>query len=120
MFHSDDHFSRLCSKVRRILVGSGQAAEDIAAYHAPSECYRDLNHATAYSLQAALDEAGMTADEFVQEFEARTSPKYLYFSGMDPRDILLNPLEYRVEGGIRFDSRSMLDMLADSPEADEV
>jgi len=74
----DDRFSRAVSAIRNITSGFAESQEDIARYHAPSECYTLVARKAAARAKEALDQLGYATYEFTLEVLRRADHKQAY------------------------------------------
>lgn len=81
-FKADDRLSRAISKITRLISHTAQAADDIALYYAPSECYTDLYKGLARKISEALIEFDYTADDLIAEATERTNARFVYMLGL--------------------------------------
>lgn len=79
---SCDLLSRTISKINRLITDANQAADGIALYYAPAECYNDLYRALAKEIKWVLIESGYTAEDLIGEAVERTNPKFIYNLGI--------------------------------------
>jgi hypothetical protein len=74
--------------------GFAEAARDLTAYHAPSECYRDVARGNRHELDETMAEMGYTFEGFYREFEQRVNRDWACMNALpgfyiDPDDGLL-------------------------------
>lgn len=74
----NDRLSRCCSAIYREVEHQYAIDEDLAMFHAPSECYADAHSNDASSLFTILKEYGYSAKQFCDEVEKRTSYRIVY------------------------------------------
>jgi hypothetical protein len=84
-----DALSRTTSAVLAEIRDMHEGFEDVARWHAPSECCGIVADGAARDIRTILDEAGLTAEEFVDEVERRTSSKWCYVYGLGEVEDLL-------------------------------
>lgn len=76
------NFSRACSLVAGFNRQCRECIADLHAFHAPSECYRDVSKGLHRSLRKVKQQVrGLTKlrwSAFCREVERRTSPKFAY------------------------------------------
>jgi len=77
-----DEFSRLCTKLVRLQRSVEAAADDIAVFGAPSECFGLVCEAIDNETCRLLDEAGYSPSRFCAELEKRVSGRWIYESGL--------------------------------------
>ena len=76
-------FEQVRDKIWRLLRDSLEAYDDIAAYHAPSECNGLVRAYYRKALQRIEYLSGWTVEEVLKEAERRTTAKWMYFSGFE-------------------------------------
>lgn len=75
--------SDVCSKLHRLAMFESTAYEDIAAFHAPSECYRDVTRSLERQANQIIAESGFLHREVLAGvIAARTSVKWAHFSSI--------------------------------------
>ena len=81
-------FTQVVNQVAHELMGQAEAEREISLFGAPRECYGDVYRATTRRLAEILEQAQLTVDEYNDELETRTTPKFAYWSGLslDPFD----------------------------------
>lgn len=83
MFERGDRFSRTCTRIRQIQGGTEEAIEDVFRFGGDWDCVGLVFDGIDRKLREALREGGFKdEDEFNEELERRTSPKYAYFSAL--------------------------------------
>jgi hypothetical protein len=77
---ADDSFSRLCSALHREAVYLDGAADEIAAYGAPGECFDLIDKSYASTVVDMLNDEGYTPETFDEELRKRTSEHCAHFN----------------------------------------
>ena len=79
----NDRFSKTLNALIELLGGFGAEWEDLAAYHAPSECGKDVARSQERRIRGVVTEQwGGTLKGFYAEFEARVNPEWAYVNGL--------------------------------------
>lgn len=73
-------FSEVATLVRREVRAHWAAHDEIDMVHAPSECHTLVTQKFDRRIANLLALHGYTVASFIEELEARTSPKYAFFS----------------------------------------
>lgn len=77
---ADDKLSRMVSSLAAIYRGQEEAFEDMRAWHAPSECTRQIIQYTKILKADLFAQEGMTEQEFFQALRARISNRWIYYN----------------------------------------
>lgn len=77
--HADDRLSRLASQLLELERGLEFSYQEMREMHAPSECGKLISDGFMRNLHQVYVEAGVTENEFFEQMEERTSPRWVYF-----------------------------------------
>lgn len=82
-------FGQVVAEVLAIQVGEQAGYDDVDLFGAPRECYALVHQGAVRELEALLERAGLTVEEYDQELDARVSGTWAHFSGagIDPWDV---------------------------------